>query len=456
MCDLPLSQYLLLSPSYWVEALGDDIESLVILRPAAVLFCAYALTVITRNQIKSLGVPFVLLVLLMLLTLVHLIPLPFTIWSQLPQRELYIEIADLAELGQFSRPLTLSPAKTWNSLFSLFVPLAAMLLFAIQSTKHQRNVVLCVMSAGLLSAIFGILQIVGSENSVFFLYKVTNFGQPVGLFANQNHQALTLVCTMVMLGWFVSRLSIDEPSTKWKMLISILSLFALIPLILVAGSRAGLVLAAAALLVIFYLVSRSTTLTLSSFGRAATTRSNVNRVRKSIWVVGASGSILMITLAVVFSRSAALDQLISQNPLEGLRFKLLPILLDMSWAYFPFGSGFGSFERVYPQFETMELLNPRYLNQAHNDWLQIVIEGGLPVVILVLVFAIWLIRRMLFTFKNRAKNSHAREVLALFVILACGMASLVDYPMRVPSIMVMFSISCGILAAHSRSQNKVA
>ncbi|WP_417620893.1 O-antigen ligase family protein [Parasphingorhabdus sp.] len=429
----------------------DDIESLVILRPVAVLFCAYALTGINKDQLKRLGLPFALLVLLMMLMLAQLVPLPFSVWSQLPQREIYIEIAKVAEMGEFSRPLSLSPSKTWNSLFSLFVPLAAMLLFAIQSAKYQRAIIFVLMGAGLVSAAFGFLQVVGPDDSIFFLYKVTNVGQPVGLFANQNHHALVLVCTLVMLGWFMSRLPFDDPSTKWKLLLSILSLMALIPLIFVAGSRAGLLLGAAALVTVFYLFSRSIAVASTPLGGLH--RIGSKGIHKVIWAVGAMGSIFMIALAVVFSRSAALDQLVSQSPLEGLRAKLLPVLIDMSWAYFPFGSGFGSFERVYPQFEKMELLNPRYLNQAHNDWLQIVIEGGLPATILVLVLLIWLARKTALVVKNRARNSHAREVMALFIILACIVASLVDYPMRVPSVMLLFSVSCAILAAGRRKKS---
>lgn len=429
----------------------DDIQSLIVLRPLSILFCGYALIIISWDQTKRLGLPFILLSLLMLLMLLQLVPLPFSIWSQFPQREIYAQIADSADLGQFWRPHSLSPSKTWNSLFSLFVPLATMLLFAIQSAKHQRQTFLIILGFGLLSALFGYLQIFESGSNIFSLYKVTNVGQPVGLYANQNHQALFLVCTLVILGWYVSRISAGNPSIKSKSLAALFAFFALIPIIIAAGSRAGLLIGVAALVLVFYLVSGSSVVApLSQKIRRESREKGHVILSKRAWLAGASSLFVVVVFAILLFRSAALDQLFTQNPFEGLRSKLLPILLDMSWAYFPFGSGFGSFEHVYPQFETLELLNPRYLNQAHNDWVQFVIEGGLPAVILGLSFIFWLTRQIFFAIKNRGSSSHPRSMMAVFIILACGVASLVDYPIRVPSIMLLFSVCCVSLATRSR------
>ena len=50
----------------------------------------------------------------------------------------------------------------------------------------------------------------------------------------------------------------------------------------------------------------------------------------------------------------------------------------MIWHYAPFGGGFGSFEAAYKIVEPVNLLSLQYLNHAHNDYLELAIEAGLP------------------------------------------------------------------------------
>jgi len=65
----------------------EDILTLVVVRPLAVLFAGYAL--IGDGQLRvRVGAPFWMLVALALIMAVQLIPLPHSIWSALPGREL--------------------------------------------------------------------------------------------------------------------------------------------------------------------------------------------------------------------------------------------------------------------------------------------------------------------------------------------------------------------------------
>jgi O-antigen ligase len=72
-----------------------------------------------------------------------------------------------------------------------------------------------------------------------------------------------------------------------------------------------------------------------------------------------------------------------------------------------------------------------YFNQAHNDWLQILIEGGAPVAILAVVGILWYIASVLKLFLSTSRNlSHLFFWFGIMAILA--IASLVDYPLRTP------------------------
>lgn len=97
--------------------------------------------------------------------------------------------------------------------------------------------------------------------------------------------------------------------------------------------------------------------------------------------------------------------------------------------------------------EPFELLGPRYINHAHNDWLQFVIEGGAAAALLMVAgaaFAIIRIVRMVGEDKEGKATGEAWLGLGLLAVL--GVASLVDYPLRVPSIMVLTIIALAMFA----------
>ncbi len=58
----------------------------------------------------------------------------------------------------------------------------------------------------------------------------------------------------------------------------------------------------------------------------------------------------------------------------------LPVLFEMAKSHFVLGAGFGSFEWLYKMWEPDHLLMTSYFNQAHNDPIQLIIEGGLPAI----------------------------------------------------------------------------
>jgi len=95
----------------------DDVQSLVILRPLAVLFGAFALTCRTREHWKGRLFPLYIAIALLVLMILQSIPLPPSIWTELPGRKIFADIADLAGIEQPWRPLTLSPSSLWPFRF---------------------------------------------------------------------------------------------------------------------------------------------------------------------------------------------------------------------------------------------------------------------------------------------------------------------------------------------------
>jgi len=422
----------------------DDIQSLLFLRPAAVLFCAYALTVKAPDQWKGRMHPLSLLCALSALMVFQLIPLPPSIWTELPERQIFAEIADLAGIEQPWRPLTLSPSRTLNSLFSLAVPIAAMMLYLNVDREHRRRTVPVFIVLIAISAMWAILQVIGPGRGPLYLYRITNFGSGVGLFANRNHQAMMLACSITMLGWFAGSLKPYAPQAALKFYASIAAIFVFVPLILITGSRAGLLLMVPALMVALFLVFYGDYHTRSTLGRE-NYKLKKNRMLSRRWMILAISIVVIVAMvisSILLSRSLSLDRLFAENDVEELRVQVLPTLFTMIKEYMPFGSGFGSFEHVYKIYEPQTLLRANYLNQAHNDWLQFPLEGGVPAIIFAIYAIIWFAGRLWVIAQNwdSPNPPKCRLLMALAIILFILVGSIGDYPLRVPSIMAVFAV----------------
>jgi O-antigen ligase len=96
-----------------------------------------------------------------------------------------------------------------------------------------------------------------------------------------------------------------------------------------------------------------------------------------------------------------------------------------------FGTGFGSFDAVYRIYEPTALLLPLYVNHAHNDWAQLVIEGGLPAAICLLGLMGW-VAMAIWRIARRTPGSGALVVFWTAWLAIMMAASTVDYPLRTP------------------------
>lgn len=439
----------------------DDIQSLLLLRPVAIMFAAYAVTVKLPKEWRGRQFPLYIAAAFAVLMLAQLVPLPPSIWTALPQRQIFVDIANIAGIEQPCRALSLSPSKTLNSLFSLSVPIAAVMLYLNLNGEDRRKAIPVIMGLCAISALWGIFQIIGPSRGPLYLYRITNFSTGVGLFANRNHQAIMLASTIAMLGWYAA-LSQKRNGrlSGTKFYASIVTILVLIPLIFVVGSRAGLLLMipAAIMAMVFQYLGNNHSISQDSNGKLKKQISNLISNRILVLVASALAIISIALASVILSRSLALGRLLGASELVELRFQLLPTLLTMMENYMPWGSGFGSFEHIYKINEPQELLSTKYLNQAHNDWFQYVIEGGLPAVAIAACAVAWFVARFVALIKNwRASSTQAHQgLLCITVMTFLLLASLADYPLRVPSIVAIFAIFACVLNDSVRSLQRKA
>jgi hypothetical protein len=82
------------------------------------------------------------------------------------------------------------------------------------------------------------------------------------------------------------------------------------------------------------------------------------------------------------------------------------------------------------------------MNQAHNEPLQLAIEGGVPALLLLGLFAWWWTRTVIAVVRTRESVTRRTLGIAAIGLTAILMASsLVDYPLRTPLLGALFAVA---------------
>ena len=422
----------------------SDIASLAPLRFVATLAVATALLYLGRQDYSRISVPLALLGALALIALAQLIPLPSEIWGALPEREAVANIDALVGL-ELWRPITLSPVKTANSLASLVVPLAALSWWAL--ARDTDKVLLGFVAVGVLGALWGILQLFADPQSGLYFYEITNRGSATGFFANRNHHSVYLSCCVLISLYLVAQQHGRVSDwLRWTLIgASILMALAIIANI----SRAGLI-------TLFLVMAMSVAaFTIKRIGsRSLSRRLSLARLLAGPVVLAAVAA-LVLALFFLAERSPALSRLFATDQGADLRTLIFPELLQMVLQFQPWGTGMGAFEYAFRMREPYDFLGPAYVNQAHNDWLQFQIEGGIAAIVLTLIAAVFaLLRTVRIARAAVAREPSGEAWLGLGLLVIVGTASMVDYPLRVPSIMTLSIIALAMFAHPALSTDR--
>jgi hypothetical protein len=411
-----------------------DVQSLIILRPAALIFCAIGLFTFKWEHVRAYRFLFCMAASIFALVGSHLMPLPPSIWGAMPGRDIITEIDRVAELGEVWRPVSMVPSATWNALYSLFVPFAVLILGVQLSREERFKLLPWVLGLGTFSGLIGILQTIGAPQGPLYLYSVTNNGAAVGLFSNRNHQAILLASLFPMLAVFACARIKSEDQAKVRGYLALAGGAVLIPLLLVTGSRAGLIVGLVGLASTMLLYRKPTVL--------VPKKRKGNRLDLR-WLFGAFAVLCLGALTFIMSRAEALQRITAADQSEDMRFRAWGPIAEMAWKYFPFGSGVGSFIEVYQIDEPYDLLKPTYMNHAHNDWLEVYMTTGLPglIILAIAVGAFVTTVRTVFLTKTDGRRSILYPRLGAVIIAILAIGSIGDYPLRTPTLACLLVIS---------------
>lgn len=430
----PLAAILLLLGT--VFALGGsaraDVTLLEVLRPVSIVTLGVGLITLHRCHLHGYQLVIGLAFATVALPALQLLPLSPQLWHGLPDRELVVEIDRAAGLGRPWRPLSLAPPLTINALGAALVPLAVLVL-AIQLPPRIKVALLCVpLAFGAFGAVLALAQLAGATRADLYLFDIANFGSAIGFYANRNHQAIGLAC-LIPLG--AAALQLDAPRVgKGRMQAIIrfafllVGLAALVPLILVTGSRAGLLVTFVALTSLVFIVPKPLVWqgSLLRYG----------------WMALCLAVVVAVSVTIVMQeRGVAYDRLLGSVLGDDLRVQIVPTLQKMWADHWVWGTGLGTFERVYQVYEQPHLLGPAYVNHAHNDWFELAITGGLPALLLMAIGMITLGLRVCALIRLQHPDQwQPMRWAALTCIIILLLASIADYPLRTPALTGLFAL----------------
>jgi O-antigen ligase len=392
-----------------------------------------------RGRSEGLKWPLAFCVAVSAVPVLHLIPLPPSVWTALPLRDPAVASLELAQIDAGWRPLTLVPHNAWLALAGLIPALAMFLGTALMTRRERHVVVVGLLVLTVLSALLALVQAAARGSAAG--ETLVDASNARGFFVNRNHFAA--LCYIGIL--FAAALAADatrglaaKPRWTWggrdilPAVASGLAIIVLLAGVVVSTSRAGLGLAVVALLVGAAIAN--------SDHRASALG------QKRHYVFGAAA------LAFLFAAQFALLRVMERfrDPLGDARVTLSEVTWKAARELLPFGSGVGSFVPVYQLYETPALSLPGfYINRAHNELLDVMLETGLVGLLLIGLFGVWLVFRLMKIW--RADTSWPLPVDALLARAAgCAIVlvlahSLVDYPLRTAALSAVFAFACGML-----------
>ena len=407
-----------------------EVFAVSILRPAALVVLALVAFGMVENRRRLDGRvdwPLWMLGIWIGIACVQLIPLPVGLWKGLHGAgPITALILDVSQAGWLS--YSMAPANTLNVAMALIVPLTIMVLARRLDDNGNRKVAGLIGLLAILSGILGLLQM-GTANPLLYLFQKVSLGDATGVFANRNHQAVFLpVAAIAATAWAMASPMVARQHARILIGSGITALLVYGGILTLIGSRQGLLLGLFALLPIAFMIRR--------------------HVPTRLFVMAGAGAALLAAVAMALltlsGRVTALSRLAGDAAAANrdIRWTMLPTNLEILQTAWPFGLGFGAFPKIVEIFEPDAVLRLYYLNHAHNDPLELLIDGGLLSVVLIVGFSLWWAYASWQVWKPgvswymRAFGQAGSAILLVLIL-----ASFVDYPLRTPLLASVAALS---------------
>lgn len=420
--------------------LGGSVQAIwgnVILQLCAIAILAWAALDRNAEPFSRSARRLLLIVALgMAVVLLQLVPLPPGIWAALPGRGFVADGYALLGQQQPWLPISLAPHQTIATALTLLPPLA-MIAAMVRLKAYRPEWLIIALVAGTIAGILlGVLQVTDpAAQSSWYPYRFTNYGVATGFFANANHMATLLVAAVPFLAALVASARGESKAVQRYSAFVVIAAGVMLVLVVglvLNGSLAGIGLGVPVVLASIALVVRF---------RTSTRRA----------LLAAAGMVLLAAVALLFlgPRDGLIAGAGARTSVES-REEMARTSVKIATDFVPLGTGVGTFAEVYPRYEDPETIERTYVNHAHNDYLELAVETGVPGVLVLLIFLWWWAATAWKRWRSTVADTYSKA--AVIVSAAILAHSIVDFPLRTAAIAVLFAMCLGLLAHTRRAQ----
>jgi len=345
--------------------------------------------------------------------------------------------------------LSLDPNSTRLALVqlaTLFIYFAATLVFV--DTPHRlRVLVRTIMVFGFLLAIFGLTQSFTSPTKVYWIREL-NQSTAFGPFINRHHFAGYMELTIALPLGLLFAGAVDKEKRIIYLFIAGLMGVALV----MTASRGGIISLVAEILFL--------TIVTAIWRKPSERRHRkAGRIKRLAGRLGLAGALLfglflgVVLLGGEFSINRFIDSVNTDDPTTG-RAHFWAVTLDIIKAHPLIGTGLGAFGVIYTRYDTRNGLFR--LEQAHNDYLQVLSDAGIVGGVLALSFVALLFYKALARARSRDDFRRGVALAALSGCFAVLVHSFFDFTLHTTSNALLFLVLAAIATIDSRVEDAPA
>jgi O-antigen ligase len=348
--------------------------------------------------------------------------------------------------GETARAFTFDPNATrvvLLQLAALAVYFSAALAF-IDSPRRLRLVARLVVVFGFVLAVYGLMQHFVNPRTIFWVREPKQ-AEPFGPYINRHHFAGYMELVLAMPLGLLFAGAVERERVLLYAFASAMMAIALV----MTNSRGGMLSMVCEILFLAVVAAAAR----GRRRRGEEPEDRATRVRAAATRVGLGFAMIVAVFVGVlyFGGDEALTRLLgtvdSADPTTG-RTHFWSGTIEIIKDHPLTGAGLGAFSAVYPRYDTG---NGNYrLEQAHNDYLQILSDGGVVGFALGLAFVVWLFASAL---RRMQTHDKWRRGVALGALSGCAGAlvhSFFDFTLHTAANGLMFLLLAALATLNGR------
>ncbi len=317
-------------------------------------------------------------------------------------------------------------------LYCAYGLLCFLVVQCLRKTSQVSFLAVAASAYGLGLAVFAIFQSISSDGKLYWFVTPSSGGWIYGPYVNHNHYA-GLMEMLIPIPLVASLTHLVERPRK---MLALGAAAVMASTIFLSGSRGGMIAFLVQITVLGLFLLRRKKSQAVAF---ALTGFLVVIVGLTVWLGGSE----------LGNRVASIRTETGTEISGGTRLAIVRDGLEM-WAVRPLlGWGLGNFPEVYPQYRSF--YTNLFVNQAHNDYIQLLVEMGA----LGLFTMLWFLARMYYSAAEKLGSwtSNVNGALTLAAMLGCTgilVHSLVDFNLQIPANAAFFYVLCTLSAMEPR------